>query len=181
MAVRTCDYCGGHNPDTATHCSGCGTALVPEPAPESQALKKSKGVAVILAAIFGPLGLLYLGGEGLMVVLLVMGIGFFAFPLIMGAPHHVNGFGLLISLLGRALSVLWAVKAVARRNLDSGASDAEADALLDQAVELESVDMAQAVSKYKELISKYPASSASTSARNCLDTIRSHQNTTTTS
>jgi hypothetical protein len=52
---------------------------------------------------------------------------------------------------------------------------------LDQAVELEGVDMAQAVTKYKELIGKYPDSSASASARNCLNTIRSHQNTTTTS
>jgi hypothetical protein len=153
--------------------------LVPELVPESRAPKKSKAVAVILAAIFGPLGLLYLGMEGLMVVILVIGIGFFALPLVMGAAHQVNGFGLLISLLGRALSVWWAVKTVARQNLDSGASDAsaEADALLDQAVKLEGVDMAQAVTKYEELIANYPGSSASRSARNCLNTIRSHQNT----
>lgn len=178
MAMRICDYCGRHNPDTATHCSGCGTALVPEAAPEPRVRRKSKAVAVILAAIFGPLGLLYLGMEGLMAVFFVVGIIFFALPLITNAAHFVNGFGLLISLLGRALCVWWAVKTVARQNSGSGAADAndEAGALLDQAVKLEGVDMAQAITKYEELIAKYPGSSASTSARNCLNTIRSHQN-----
>ena len=149
--------------------------------PESRALKKSRVVAVILAAIFGPLGLLYLGGEGVLAVILVMGIGFFALPLVMGATHNINGFGLLVSLLGRALSIWWAVKTLARQSLDSGASDAEADALLDQAVKLGGVDMVQAVAKYEHLIAKYPDSSASASARNCLNTIKSHQNSMTTS
>jgi hypothetical protein len=151
--------------------------------PESQPQKKSKAVAVILAAIFGPLGLLYLGGEGLMVVLCVVGVGFFVLPLIMGATQVINGFGLLISLLGRALSIWWAVKAVERQNLDAGASEAnvEADALLDEAVKLENVDMAQAIVKYEELIATYPSSSASDSARNCLKTIRSHQSAATAS
>lgn len=223
-AVRTCNHCGRDNADAASHCSGCGTALVPEAQPESRAPKrKSKPVAVILALFFGPLGLLYLGMEGVtaviavavilvlifgpvglwflgveevMAVIFVAGVGYFAPPLFLikaSFYYHPNGIGGLVSLLARALCVWWALKVVTRQNSASsvsdqnsesgvsdtaaGAADAllEADALLKQAVKLEDVDMAQAISKYEELIAKYPGCRASTSARICLATIKSHQ------
>jgi hypothetical protein len=172
--MNKCGYCGHENTAEAVHCSDCGTLLVEEQTTsESECPKKSKTVAVILALIFGPIGLLYLGLEGLMVVIFVVGIAFFALPLLVSATNQFHGVGLLISLLGRAASAWWALTVVERRNSDPDAPDA--GVLLDEAAKLENVDFAQAIAKYEELIAKYPDSSASAMAKSCLQTIRPHK------
>jgi hypothetical protein len=166
-----CGHCGRENVDEAINCFNCGTVLnTPETVNESEPTKKSKAVAVTLALIFGPLGLLYLGIEGFMVVLAVVGLGFFLLPLIAIAVHG-TGIGLLISLLARVAAAWWAIKAVDRRNnFDSDGS--EANDLLDEATKLESVDLALAIAKYEELVSLHPGTRPAIIAANCLKTLR---------
>ncbi len=147
--------------------------LGPEAAPPAEPRKKSKAVAVILALIFGPLGLLYLGMEGLVAVLFVFGIGLFILPFLIGGIHHVGGLGWLVSAVARLACAWWAMNAVDSRNARPDAPDV--GGLLDEAARLENVDFAQAIAKYEELIEKYPESTASGVARNCLRTLRSHQ------
>ena len=71
--------------------------------------KKSKFVAVVLAAIFGPLGMLYLGVEGLGVILFVVGISFFLAPFFF-ASMKFPALRLAIFLLVRIACIIWAIK-----------------------------------------------------------------------
>jgi hypothetical protein len=169
--MKKCSYCGQANADGQTHCSGCGN-----PSPETEALeasqkesqekKKSKTLAVILAVIFGPLGLLYLGGEGLIIILFVFGIGVFVFPLLVKAK-----VGLLVSLLVRLVCAVYAANAVDNRNGTNGEQE-EALGLLNEAARLENKDMVKAIAKYQEVVAKFPDSRASTEAQRNIETLQ---------
>ena len=170
-AMHVCDYCGRENSDAAANCSGCGNQIFEAPdSAEPKQKTKSKAVAVTLALIFGPIGLLYLGGEGLLAVLLVVGLSFFLVPLVMAASHQMNGLNLLISLLGRAISAWWAISVVDRRNADPEEEDAHA--LLDEAVKLENIDFGQAIAKYEEVIARFPNTTAAAAAKDCVQSLR---------
>lgn len=164
-----CGYCGKDNHDSSHSCVKCGTQLIEADAATGKP-EKSKTAAVVLALIFGPLGLLYLGMEGMVVILLVMGVGLFALPLLLPMIHGTD-FGLLISLLVRVACAAWAIKVVNRRNNEvkdtSGAED-----LLDEATRLESIDLVAAQAKYQEVVEKYPDSKSAKLARSCLETLR---------
>ena len=169
--MTACDYCGQKIATGVVYCPGCGTQLVElAPAPESGERQKSKASAVILALIFGPLGLLYLGMEGMMVILFVLGISVFLFPIIL-LPLHNNGLGLLFTLLVRVACVWWALNIIDHRNNES-ISDPDAETLLNQATKLENVDFDQAIAKYEEVIEKYPSTSASKVAKTCVNTLK---------
>lgn len=132
--------------------------------------KKSKGVAVVSALVFGPLGLLYLGLEGMMLTLFIVGAGLFVLPFLMPLIHQTN-FGLLVSLLVRAGCAAWAIKAVDQRN--GRLADApDAENLLDEATRLESIDLAQALAKYKEVVDKFPDSRSAKVAKSCIETMQ---------
>ena len=169
--MQVCDYCGGKNTDEAANCSGCGNPLRELAA--SQNPKKSKGLAVFLALIFGPLGLLYVGGEGLMIVIFIAGLSFLLIPVLTAAAHFMNGFGLLFSLVGRLAAAWWASVAIDRQNADPDVPDAQD--LLVEAAKLENQDFALAIAKYEEIIARFPKTTAATSARNCLQTLRGSQ------
>lgn len=171
FAMHVCDYCGRENADDVANCSGCGNQIFEAPdSTEPKQKTKSKAVAVTLALIFGPLGLLYLGGEGLMAVLLVAGLSFFIVPMVMAASHQMNGLNLLINLLGRAISAWWAISVVDRRNADPEEEDARA--LLAEAVKLENVDFGQAIAKYEEVIARFPNTAAAVAAKDCVRSLR---------
>ena len=172
--MNKCAYCGNDNPAEAVNCSSCGSLLVVEQtSAETERRKKSKATAVILALIFGPLGLLYLGGEGLMAVIFFVGIGFFALPLLLAAVHEIHGFGLLFGLVGRVVCVWWALKVLERRDADPDALDA--DTLLNEAAKLENIDVTQAIASYEVIIKMFPDTSASAEARRNSQTLRSHK------
>jgi membrane protein implicated in regulation of membrane protease activity len=168
--MAKCDYCGQEQAAEEGHCSGCGKSFVAEH--ESPLSKKSKAIAVILAAIFGPLGLLYLGTEGAIALLLAVGITIFVLPVLLPAIH-MTGLGLLISLLARVACVWWALAVIDRDKIGND-NESNAQALLDEAVKLESIDFGHAVAKYEEVIRNYPESRASTAAKNCIDTLRAN-------
>jgi hypothetical protein len=71
LAERSCSYCGRENPERLPNCSSCGLPLVAtEPEPDPEPKKKSKVAAILLAFVFGPLGLLYASVSGAMVMFL---------------------------------------------------------------------------------------------------------------
>ena len=162
--MKQCSYCGRDNADEAVNCRECGTSFLETDAPAKK--KKSKALAVILALIFGPLGLLYLGGEGLMIFLFVGGIGLFAFPLLVHAK-----MGALVRVLVRIACAFYAANAVDRRN-ETKSESAEAEEILLEAARLENKDMTQAIAKYEELVEKFPESRAAQEAKRNLQTIR---------
>jgi hypothetical protein len=86
-----------------------------------------------------------------------------------------SALGLLISLLARAACV-WGAVSVLDPDRTGNDNESDAQALLDEAVKLESFDFGQAVAKCEEVIKLYPNSRASTGAKNCVDTLRSHMN-----
>jgi hypothetical protein len=141
--------------------------------PETGERKKSKTVAAILAIIFGPLGLLYLGMEGLVVVLVLIGISIFMFPVIILILHN-KGLYLLYALLVRAGCVWWALNVIDRRN-NENQSEPDAETLLNEATKLENVDFDRAIVKYEEVIEKYPNTPASKIAATCLNTLKSNK------
>ena len=118
--MTACDYCGQKIATGVVYCPGCGTQLVElATAPESEERQKSKALAVILALIFGPLGLLSIWEwRESMVILFVLGISVFLFPIIL-LPLHNNGLGLLFTLLVRVACVWWALNVIDHRNNES--------------------------------------------------------------
>jgi len=166
-----CDYCGQEYSGEASQCPSCGKSFAEEPV--SPPPPKSKTIAVVLAVIFGPLGLLYLGVEGLVVYLFVIGISIFVLPVV-AYGVHMQGLGLLIIILARVASVSWVLHALARRE-PGHAEEFEAEQLLDEAIKLENVDYGQAIAKYEEVIQGYPGSAASKSAQTCIATLRANQ------
>jgi hypothetical protein len=165
--MNKCEYCGRENEAEALYCSGCGTPLVSEELLPPR--KKSKIAAGILAFIFGPLGLLYLGGEGFMVIIFLLGLGIFVAPIL----YYVliaTKIGLLFNLLARVVCVMWAVNAVERRNANPD-DPPDTLTLLNEAAQLENTDIAQAIAKYEEVISMYPESRASAEAARNIQTL----------
>lgn len=166
-----CDYCGQEYSVEATQCPSCGKSFAEEPV--SPPPPKSKTIAVVLALIFGPLGLLYLGGEGVMALLFVVGVSIFVLPVV-AYGVHMQGLGLLITILARVASVSWVLHALARRE-PGHAEELEAGQLLDEAIKLENADFGQAISKYEEVMQNYPGSNASKAAQTCIATLRANQ------
>lgn len=169
--MAKCDYCGQENAVDASHCTGCGKVLEVE-LPKAP-VKKSKTIAVVLAILLGPLGLLYLGGEGLVAVLFVAGVSLFVLPILTGVPE-LRHFSLLIALLARVACVSYALKACQEPR--DAEWEAEAEALLDEAIQLENVDMALTLTKYEEVISHFPNSKASQAATICIKTLKRNLN-----
>jgi len=159
-----CGYCGRENEDETQQCLGCGSGLAfREETPERR--KKSKIVASILAFIFGPLGLLYLGIEGLMVMLFVAGVGFFVAPMVLGKIS-----GLTISFFGRVACVIYAINAIDKEGVNKTPRD-EAIEELNEAARLENVDCHQAIAKYEEIKAKLPNSAASEEAERAIKSL----------
>jgi len=107
-----------------------------------------------------------------MVFLFVIGIAIFTLPFLLTALHG-TGFGLLITLVVRALCASWAIQTLNRRNSEE-MDEPEAAILLDEGVKLENVDFDQAIAKYEELIEKFPNSAESKTARTCVETLKAN-------
>ena len=161
--TAACDYCGRQNPEGAPACSGCGkTLLVTMPPAEPGPKRKSKGVAVCLALVFGPLGLLYSSVYGGCVMLVL------AFPL-----YLLTHGGLWFSLGGRIVCAAWAYAAFSNA-AEAGTPDQRARRLLETAARLESVDRRKAIAVYQQLAKLFPQSPAGREAVRNIDTLKRH-------
>src|SRR5437773_10980176 len=148
--AASCDYCGRENPDRFPNCTGCGTPLISAPpAIESEPKRKSKVLAVFLAVLFGPLGLLYVGAWWPAFVMIGIGVPFIL----------TQTGGVWLSVVGRIICAVWAYCAVVEEDQDP--NQRESAGLLAEAARLESTDRSQAIAAYEEIIRLYPDTPAS--------------------
>ena len=160
-----CGYCGKEIADNQTHCQGCGTPTLETEAEAGQP-KKSKPWAITLALVFGPLGLLYLGFEGVIVIVFILGLSFALLPILL-----VMKAGIWINIFVRIGCAAYVAQAVDERNGTANIR-AEANECLDEAARLENINMGEAITKYEEIIHRYPGSSASMEAQRNIETLR---------
>jgi hypothetical protein len=123
------------------------------PSPDAQPKKKSKITAVLLALIFGPLGLLYVRAWWPAFVMILIG-----FPFII--TRHG---GLWLTIGSRIVAAIWAYHAVIELD-EAPQPNRDSAALLNEAARLESVDRSKAIAAYEEIIRLYPDTSASSEA-----------------
>jgi hypothetical protein len=155
MIADSCPYCGRANPDRLAHCRECGTRLAPEEtAPAESSLteprRKNKVLAICLALILGPLGLLYVSAAGCVFMVLVY------------LPFLLTGKGgLWFVITGRFVCAILAAAAADRHNARPSAA---AQRLLDEAARLEGSDPGQAIARYEEITREFPNTPASAEA-----------------
>ena len=163
----SCSYCGRENPERLRACTGCGTPLSTELPPITGPKKKTMLMAVGLAFVFGPLGLLYSnvsGGLFLIAVAVVKAI-LLRNP---GATEAVISF-----FAFRVVCVALAIRAISRLDSQSDATS-DREELLDQAARLESVDRAKAVLAYEEIVSRFPGTAASREAERNIQVLKQY-------
>jgi hypothetical protein len=161
-AAASCDYCGRENPDRLPVCTGCGTPLVSAPPPtQTEPQDKSKLVAVCLALIFGPLGLLYVKAWWPAFVMILITV-----PLTITRTG-----GLWLAIVSRILCCIWAYNSVTQQ-AEKTYPRREAERLLDEAARLESLDRAKAVETYEDIIRLYPDAPAAKEAARNIQTLR---------
>jgi hypothetical protein len=132
-----------------------------EPPPAEPELKgKSKLLAIGLALIFGPLGLLYIKAWENAVVMILIGA-----PFVLTRP---GGMGLTIG--SRILSAAWAYCLLIEQD-EAPNFSRDSSRLLNEAARLESVDRAKAVAVYEEIVRLYPDTVASKEAARSIQTL----------
>lgn len=156
-----CSYCGRENSEGLAECSGCGMPLTSAPAEvASQPKKKSRTAGVLLAFAFGPLGLFYVSvPAGLIMVLLLVPV------------YLATRGGLLFHFLARIICAVWAYMELTEQD-EASKPKLLANALLDEAARLESVDRAQAICAYEEIVRLYPDTPAGKQAVRNIETLR---------
>lgn len=162
LPAESCSHCGQANPDKLSICAACGSTLTEEPPPTStEPARKSKTVAVLLALIFGPLGLLYVGAWWLAFVMIMINV-----------PFLLTGKGgLWISLGGRIIAAAMAYNLAVEQD-DAPNSERDAERLLDKAARLENVAFPEAIAVYEEVIREYPDTRASRQATSAIETLK---------
>jgi hypothetical protein len=160
LIAASCSYCGLENSERLAACRGCGTPLGSAPvATHSEPKSKSKVLAVLLAFIFGPLGLFYATFSGGLTMIVI------AVPL-----YLITRGGLYFSIGARVICVAWAYIA-AREQDEASKPRREAIRLLDEAARLETTDRLRAITIYQEIIRLFPDTSASREAARNIQTL----------
>jgi len=123
--------------------------------------RKSKVLAVSLALVSGPLGLLYLSDLGAALVIIVV-----------AAPFIITHTGSLWVTLGS--HILCAARAYSRIIDQDEAPNSGRDSrrLLDEAARLETVDREKAIAAYEELVRLYPDTAAGREAVRNIQTLK---------
>ena len=160
--AASCDYCGRANPDGLPACVICGKPLIDTPIPvETESPGKSRVLAVCLALMFGPLGLLYVRAWWQAFVLIVLGTPFVL----------TNTGGLWLPIASRILCAALAYHGATE--LDENPNpNRDALRLLDAAARLEAGDRAKAIEAYEEIVRLYPGTRAGKEALSNLGTLR---------
>jgi hypothetical protein len=125
--------------------------------------RKSKPLAVLLCLIFGPLGLIYVGGWWQAFVMIAVGL-----PMML-----THKFGLWLFIGARVIAAGWAYSLAVEQD-GSPNSERDAGRLLDQASRLESADFHQAIAAYEEVMRLYPNTRASNQAASAIATLKRH-------
>jgi hypothetical protein len=118
-------------------------------------------LAVLLALIFGPLGLLYVRAWGTASVLVLI-----TAPLVI---MHKGGLWLTVG--GRILCGALAYAMAAEQDETPNARR-DSERLLDEAASLESLDRTKAIAAYEEIIRLYPNAVASKEAKRNIETLK---------
>ena len=156
----SCSWCGRGNSEGYAACAGCGTPLVNDTPVSSEPKKKSKLFGVLLALTLGPLGLFYASFSGAMTMLII------ASPFILTRTG-----GWWLPLGSRIACACWALHALRGEELEASPTG-NSELLLNEAARLESIDRAQAVTAYEEIISRFPNTQASREAKQNIQTLR---------
>jgi len=161
-AAASCDYCGRENPDRLLACTGCGTPLVSAPPPtQTEPQGKSKTVAVCLALIFGPLGLLYVKAWSPAFVMILITVPF----------TITRTGGLWLAIVSRIVCCIWAYHSVVQQT-EASSAFRDSGRLLDEAARMESVDRSRAVVAYEEIVQLYPGTAAAKEAARNIQTLK---------
>jgi hypothetical protein len=157
----SCGYCGRENSERLLGCSGCGTPFeVPQPLNDSEPKRKSKALAIALALILGPWGLVYVGAWRTALVIFLIAL-----------PFRMAHAGVLLMIAIRIISVIWVLLELWEQDETPNARRDSAR-LLDEAARLESVDFSKAITAYEEIICLYPNTAASKEASSALLTLK---------
>jgi len=163
--AEVCSWCGRQNSQRLPSCAGCGTRLIAETEPESSSDEspkpKSRVLAVCLALLFGPLGLIYVQAWGTMLVM--MGIVYVCI--------FTHTGGLWITLGGRFICAALAYALVKEKSADPNPAR-DANRLLTAAARLEGENREQAILAYEEIIRLYPNTRASKEAAGNIETLK---------
>jgi hypothetical protein len=122
---------------------------------------KSKTLAVLLALVFGPLGLIYVGAWRPALKLIAAGMPFVL----------LDKGGLWLTFGSRIIGAAWAYHKVIEQDTAPNI-DRDSIRLLDEAARLENFDRAQAIAVYEEIIQQYPETSASKEAARNIETLK---------
>lgn len=156
-----CDYCGKENTDNLSSCAGCGAPLLE--AAEDTLEKKSLGLAILLALVFGPLGLLYVRAYVTAAVAILVGVPFVL-------THTLTPY---VMLGARAFAVFWAWHTLREEDATPNISR-DSYRLLNKAARLEKEDKNKAIETYREIIRLYPDTPASKEAVQNIETLTRH-------
>jgi hypothetical protein len=158
-----CAYCGKENDEGAVHCGECGTPQTADAAsaqtPQAQTAgdpRRARGERLVLYGV-----LWFVGGVAVTLI---------SYAAAVSSPfggHYVIAYGAIILGIvqffrGRA----------AAAGTDTGA---QAEELLDQAAQFESLDRAKAVELYQQIVRQFPGTRASKEAQRNIQTLISHQ------
>lgn len=156
-----CNYCGKANPDRLSSCAACGTVLVaPVRSAEPRRGKKSRLLAVSLAILLGPLGLIYVGAWVPAAAMILISLPF---------RLTYNG-NVWVAIGSRMLAALWAYCAVIEGD-EAPNVNRDSKRLLDQAAQFENTDKIRAIAVYEQIIHEYPDTAASREAARNIETI----------
>jgi hypothetical protein len=163
--AEVCSWCGRENSQRLPSCAGCGTRLVaetqPEPGLDESPQPKSRVLAVCLALLFGPLGLIYVQAWGTMLVMILV-----------FAPFIItHRGGLWITLGARLICAAFAYTLVKENSAEPNAAR-DATRLLTAAARLEGENREQAILAYADIIRLYPNTRASKEAASNIETLK---------
>jgi hypothetical protein len=112
---------------------------------DSTGKPKSLPLAIVLAAVLGPIGLAYSSITGAVVIILA------ALPFFLTQTG-----GIWLTIVGRLVCVVWAVYALSKKEMGGSTTAAdEAQNLLNEAARTERTDPKRAESLYREIIDRF--------------------------
>jgi hypothetical protein len=160
--AESCGRCGLENREHLPICPHCGSSLSSGQSPaDTKPKAKSKAVAICLALIFGPLGLLYVGAWMTAAVAIMVGSPFV----------FLRRGGLWLTFVSRIICASLAYRAVVEQD-NASTVRRDTSRLLEAAARLESHDRAKAVAAYEEIVKSYPDTPASREAARNIQTLR---------
>lgn len=159
--MEKCSYCGQENGEKSVTCERCGTPLPGNGTLENPAVlasanpARSHGEKLILQG-----ALWFIGG-----------VGFTLFTYLVAANRPGGGY-YVVAYGAIFFGIVQAIRGISGGRGSDG--NARAQEFLDAAAQLESVDRAQAITVYQEVIKQFPGTPASKEAQRSIQTLTEH-------